>query len=257
VILEIASPGSTEPLRLVVRRPVTLGGSHADGIAVAGLPPAAIRLVPQCAGLVLSPDAAGLRVCGRPVAPGCRRLLRPGDRACFLDVALSLAAAPSGDRTRDAAAALLRRASRDPTAPPGAHVVVLTGPQAGERAAIADGLVLGRGRGADLRLLDGAASRRHARIRVEATGATAEDLGAKNRLRVNGVPVERKPVPIRPGDLLTVGETELAFEGPIAAAPTPPPPAPRRRAAAGARPLVAAALLALSAAALAAGASCG
>lgn len=241
-----------------------MGGSHADGIAVSGLPAAAVRLIPRPAGLVLSPAAAGLSVGGRPVPPGGRRLLRPGERARFLEVALALHAPPSADRTRVAAAALLRRASIDPDAPSGPHVVVLTGPQAGERAAVGAELVLGRGRGAGLRLLDAAASRRHARIQARASGILAEDLGAKNRLRVNGVPVERHPIALRPGDLLTVGETELAYEEPgavpVAKAAAPQATGPRvsaGRSSAGRRPLVAAALLAISAAALAVVASCG
>ncbi|HYD41969.1 MAG TPA: FHA domain-containing protein [Anaeromyxobacter sp.] len=275
MIVEVLPPGSPEPLRPAVVGPVTLGGSQADGIAVPGLPPAAVRLFPAPAGLVLVPEEPGLKVGLRPVAPGGRRLLRAGERARFRDVALSLPAPAPAEDTRVAAAALLRGARRDPDAPSGPHLVVLTGPQAGERAAVGAGLVLGRGRGAGLRLLDAAASRRHARIEVTGAGITAEDLGAKNRLRVNGVPVERGPVLLQRGDLLTVGETEIAFEGPgvpgARAAPSGKKRGERdradggagrsvgaaRRDAAGARPLVAAALLAVAAVALAAVASCG
>lgn len=265
MILEILAPGAAEPLvRRALGGPITLGGSQADGIAVPGLPPGAVRMIPSPAGLVLSPAAPGLKVAGRPVTPGGRRLLRLGESARFRDVALALPADPPADRTRVAAAALLRGALRDPDAPSGPHLVVLTGPRAGERAAVGAGLVLGRGRGAGLRLLDDAASRRHVRIQVGQSGITAEDLGAKNRLRVNGVPVERRPVPLRPGDLLTVGETELAYEGPASARPRPAPPrascrraASPRRSGSGGRALVAAALLAISAAALAAMSSCG
>ena len=268
MVLEILPAGSPEPLRPALGGPTTLGGSQADGIAVPGLPPAAVRMFPGPAGVVLAPAAPGLRVGGRPVAPGGRRLLRPGERARFRDVALSLSAAAPPEDTRLAAAALLRGARRDPDAPPGPHVVVLTGPQAGERAAVGAGLVLGRGRGAGLRLLDAAASRRHARIDVGRAGITAEDLGAKNRLRVNGVPVERRPVLLQAGDLLTVGETELAYERPdcpVAGAAgdargerrRAEDGAARRTGGAGVRALVAAALLAASAVALAAVASCG
>lgn len=267
MVLEILPPGSPEPLRPSLGRPTTLGGSQADGVAVPGLPPAAVRLVPGPAGLVLAPAAPGLKVGGRPVAPGGRRLLRPGEHARFQDVELSLRAAAPAEDTRVAAAALLRGARRDPDAPSGPHLVVLTGPQAGERAAVGAGLVLGRGRGAGLRLLDASASRRHARIAAGDAGVTAEDLGAKNRLRVNGVPVERRPVLLQPGDLLTVGETELAYERPG----TPVARVARttrgdggraeggavRRDGAGVRPLVTAALLAVAAVALAAVASCG
>jgi hypothetical protein len=264
VLLELQLPGAAAPLRPALGRPLTLGGSQADGLPVPGLPPAALRLEPHAAGLVLSPAAAGLRVGGRPVPPGGRRLLRPGERATFQDLALTLPAAGPAERTRVAAAAILRGAQRDPGAPSGPHVVVLTGPQAGARAALGAGLLVGRARGAGLRLLDAAASRRHARIEPGPLGATAQDLGAKNRLRVNGVPVERGPVLLRPGDLLTVGETDLAYEGPGEPRRAPPARAaparagpPRRRRAPGLRSLMAAALLAVSAAALAAISSCG
>ena len=93
-----------------------------------------------------------------------------------------------------------------------------------------------------------------------------EDLGAKNRLRVNGVPAERRPVPIRPGDRITLGETELAFHDRVprtdvtasgARAHVPPARAGRVKAAAGLRSLIVAALLAFSAAALALASSLG
>ncbi len=268
VILEILPPGAPAPLRPVLGGPLTLGGSQADGIAVPGLPAAAVRLIPRPAGLVLAPEAPGLKVGLRPVAPGGRRLLRAGERARFRDVALSLPAAAHAEHTRVAAAALLRGARRDPDAPYGPHLVVLTGPQAGERAAVGAGLVLGRGRGAGLRLLDAAASRRHARVQVSGAGVTAEDLGAKNRLRVNGVPVERAPVLLQAGDLLTVGETEIAYEAPGLPGSQGRAGQEReertradrgavRRDGDGARRLVAAGLLAAAAVALAAVASCG
>jgi pSer/pThr/pTyr-binding forkhead associated (FHA) protein len=114
---------------------------------------------------------------------------------------------------------------------------------------------VGRGRAASVRLRDPQASRAHARVRLGADGASVEDLGAKNGLRVNGVRLERRAVvPLAPGDELGVGETLLAFEAPGAAsAEGPAPAAPRtggtRRRAAPTH-LAAAALLALSAAAL-------
>jgi hypothetical protein len=262
VLLDVHAPAAP-PLRRELRGPTTLGGSAADGITVPGLPPAALRIEPRASGLVCAPAAPGLRVGARLVAPGTRRLLRPGERASFLRLELTVpepTAPRPGEHTRAAAAALLREAARDPAAPSGPHLVILTGPHAGERAALGPELMIGRGRGAALRLADAATSRRHARLRLGPDGATLEDLGAKNRVRVNGVPVERRPVPLRPGDLITVGETELVYALAAQGSPVPARAPPRRRRPrrpAGARPLVAAALLALSAAALAAIASCG
>lgn len=233
--------------------PASLGGSRADGISLPGLPAAAVRLEPCAAGVVLQPAAIGLQVAGRTVSPGTRCLLRPGERARFCGVALELQVGPPPEGTRASASALLRGAARPP-GPPGPHLLVLTGPEAGALLALGPELVLGRGRGAPLRLSDPAASRCHARLRVGPRGASVEDLGAKNRLRVNGVPAERRPVALSPGDRLTVGGTELAFEDrsrpggpPRRAAARAAPRVPRRRGPAP-RPLLLAALLALAAA---------
>jgi hypothetical protein len=235
--------------------PACLGGSRADGISLPGLPPAAVRLEPCAAGVVLQPAAIGLQAGGRPVPPGTRRLLRPGERARFRGVGFEVGACPMPEGTRASASALLRDAAAPPPGPPGPYLLVLTGPEAGAQLALGPELVLGRGRGARLRVSDPAASRCHARLRVGPGGASVEDLGAKNRLRVNGVPAERRPVPLRPGDRLTVGGTELSFEDqgrPVARTLHRPAawrrtPAPRRAGAAR-RPLLLAGLLALSAA---------
>jgi hypothetical protein len=270
--LVVRVPG-TEPAARAVEGPITLGGSRADGILVPGLPPAALRLEPCAAGLVLCPAAPGLHVAGRAVAPGGRRLLQPGEHASLRPVTLELRLEPTvgppparPESTRLEAAAVLRGALSDSTlqpAPPGPHLVVLTGRDAGARVPISSEVLIGRGRGADLRLDDRTISRRHARLRLGPGGAVLEDLGAKNRLRVNGVPAERRPVPIRPGDRITLGETELAFHDrtapsiPDGGARAPPARAGRVTAAAGLRPLLVAALLAFSAAALALASSLG
>ena len=253
-----------EPSCRVVDGITTVGGSRADGITVPGLSPAALRLEPCAAGLVVTPATAGLRLAGHPVAPGSRRLLQPGERAVLGGLGLELLPRQADGHTRFGAAALLREAVDGRVLPPGPHLIVLTGGDAGERVPLPGELVIGRGRGAGLRLRDPAASRRHARVRTGPAGATVEDLGAKNRLRVNGVAVERRPVPLRPGDRITIGETELAYQE--RARDVPPPPrvarrpslrTERRPAPPGARPLVAAGLLAASAAVLAAVSSCG
>lgn len=253
--------GAGEPSRRTVDGVATLGGSQADGITVPGLSPSALRLEACAAGLVLIPAAPGLRLSGRPVAPGCRRLLMPGERATLGRVGLELAPVTSDGPTRVGAAALLREAVDGRALAPGPHLVVLTGGDAGLWVPLPRELVIGRGRGVGLRLRDPAASRHHARLRSGPAGATIEDLGAKNRLRLNGVAVDRRPVPLAPGDRITIGETELAYRArargadPLLRATTRP--APRRPALPGARPLVAAGLLAASAAILAAVSSCG
>jgi pSer/pThr/pTyr-binding forkhead associated (FHA) protein len=133
---------------------------------------------------------------------------------------------------------------------------VLTGPRAGARLTLRERLSIGRGRAADVVVPDPEASRVHARVRLGADGATVEDLGSKNGVRLNGVRVERGPQPLRPGDEFTIGETLLRLADPLEAlarrptAGDPSPTSPRRRRTF-APEIAAAALLALSAAALA------
>lgn len=98
-------------------------------------------------------------------------------------------------------------------------------------------LVIGRVAGCDVVLNDTKASRRHARLIVEAGVVEIEDLGSSNGTLLNGKPVTRRV--LRPGDEVQIGSHTLFYrEGalptlptaasatsaaPAAAAPTPPP----------------------------------
>lgn len=257
--LLVHRPGAADPERRLLDGPGSAGGSCSDAVLLAGLAPAALRLEPCAAGVVIEAAVPGVRVAGHAVAPGGRRLLRPGERASLHGAGLELPperAAASG--TRVVAAALLRQASDGAAPPPGPHLVVLTGPAAGERVPLGAEQTLGRSRRADLRLADPGASRLHARLRVGPEGATIEDLGAKNGLKVNGIRVDARLGPLRTGDELELGGTSLALvlpDAPGAAPETRPRAAgaaldePPRRGVDGRR--AAAALLALSALALA------
>jgi predicted component of type VI protein secretion system len=160
--------------------------------------------------------------------------------------------------TRVLAGALLREAAagREPVVGP--HLVRLDDPAAG-RAPLREGLTIGRGAAAELRLELPEISRAHARIVAAPDGFAIADLGSKNGLAVNGAAVVSAPVPLRDGDVISIGPARLQVSGlaptvvaPAAAAPTDtadhaePGPQPRRLLAAAA--LVAAAL-ALAAAA--------
>lgn len=248
--IAVRRPGSgTE--RILLSVPLVAGGSRADGLLLPASPPAALRLVPRPAGVVLEAASPGIRVGGRPVPPGTRRLLLPRDRAEIGGVTIEVEPGRREAETRAAAAALLLDAASG--AGPGPHLVVVTGPSAGDRHPISDGQTIGRGRSAGIRIHDPRASRLHARIRLRGGIATVEDLRSKNGLRLNGVRVDRRPCVLRPGDELLVGETLLSLEAdavPAAPAGDRSPPAART----GRRlpgPWTAALLLALSAAALA------
>jgi hypothetical protein len=261
-VLTVQRPGAA-PSRRELAGPVTAGGSRADELHVPGLPPGALRLVPAPAGLVAEAATVGVRAGGHAVHPGARRLLRPGERIEVAGATLALEPLPRPEGTRAAASPLLR--GELPGAGPA--VVVLTGPRAGERHAVGDGLTVGRGRAASLRVADPLASRVHLRLRSGPGGVTAEDLGSKNGVRVNGARTERGAVALRAGDELALGDTELCLEDPwpaLAAGPAetqdatgaPPGPVTAGGAAAGARgrlrrAVAVALLLALCAAALA------
>jgi hypothetical protein len=241
--------------RRVVEAPLRAGGSNADDLHLPGTPPAALRLEPAEAGVVVEALTTGVRVGGRPVAPGTRRLLRPGERAEVHHVELALAPEePRSDSTRAAAATLLRDAAAGAGPIAATHLVVLTGPEAGACHALGADQTLGRGPAATIRIADPHASRVHARLRLERGGATIEDLSSKNGLRVNGVRIDRERWALAPGDELALGETSFALHdlatgtAPVPAGPRPSGTPPPVRAA---PPLLAAALLALSAVALA------
>ncbi len=244
--------------------PCTAGGSRSDAVLLEGLAPGALRLEPCDAGLVVEAAASAVRAGGRPLPPGARRLLRAGERVQVRGHALVLPEeeAPAGaiaGGTRAMASDLVRRAA-GALGQAGPHLLVLTGRDAGLRLVLGPEQTLGRSRRATLRLADPRASRLHALLRVEPGGVTVEDLGARNGLRVNGVAVERQARALRPGDVLGLGDTELALVVPWASEAPPAAPRPEAPAAPGAVPEVArdrelrrtaAALLALAALALA------
>lgn len=104
-----------------------------------------------------------------------------------------------------------------PSAPSNAPVgVAITRPAFlvvdGRRLALpSDGATLGRSRGCDVVLADANVSRHHARIEPAGDGWTIEDLGSTNGVAVNGRTVA-DPRPLRDGDVIALGTTELVFE---------------------------------------------
>jgi len=65
---------------------------------------------------------------------------------------------------------------------------------------------IGRARENDIQIVDASVSRFHARIRVDGSGATIEDLGSANGTRVRGVNLEpHKAVPVALGEVMDLG----------------------------------------------------
>jgi len=71
-----------------------------------------------------------------------------------------------------------------------ATLLVESGPCAGQRFSLSPGRwSIGRAASADVSIADPEASRLHARLIVDLYGVTVEDLGSKNGVQVDGVPV--------------------------------------------------------------------
>lgn len=257
--LMVHRPGDP-PEEVALGGPITAGGGPSDAVRIEA-PPRAVALAPSPGGVLVEALVAAAVLgpgerAARPLPPGRRRLLRPGDSLRVAGAVLEVPpGAPVAD-TRLLAGRLLGEAGRGDPPSAGPHLLALEGPDAGRRLPIAVEATLGRGRGATLRLGDAGASRRHARVARAGAGFTLEDLGSKNGLRLNGSPVGRGAVALRPGDEIACGQTVLAMVLPADGPPGPAlSPAEAGRAAPGAAARPSRPLAALAAAALLAGAA--
>lgn len=121
------------------------------------------------------------------------------------DAAMSHCDLRSGDRVRLSDAA---RATPETTEQVAAVVEVLEGPDAGHSIDLSEGLSdIGRGELCDVRLADPMASRRHARVRVDAR-VHVWDLGAANGVFVNEHRIS-EPAEVSERDVVTVGASKL------------------------------------------------
>jgi len=85
------------------------------------------------------------------------------------------------------------------------------GLRAGAAYDLAGGALLGRGGEADIRLEDGFASARHARLVPQGSAVVLEDLGSTNGTYLNGESLTG-PQPLHVGDRIRIGDTEFVFE---------------------------------------------
>jgi diguanylate cyclase (GGDEF)-like protein len=89
-----------------------------------------------------------------------------------------------------------------------AYLIVLAGSNVGEMFKVTTSqIVLGRGQGADIQLLDEGISRRHARIRMDGADMVVEDLESRNGTFANGQRVGRHV--LHDGDKIQVGSTTI------------------------------------------------
>jgi hypothetical protein len=103
----------------------------------------------------------------------------------------------------------LRPAEAGP-APPAPQTAIVVAE--GRRMVVGQtGAVIGRSRDCDIVLSDGNVSRRHAEVVSTPEGWAVKDLGSTNGVLLNGRRVEGSG-PLRPGDRIELGTTELRFE---------------------------------------------
>ncbi|MFE1270293.1 FHA domain-containing protein [Streptomyces sp. NPDC058758] len=192
-------------IRLTVLAPHA--GRARDVLVTAPAGTALSAVASNLAAAVTGPDAAGT---GTPVLyAGAERL---DARCCVLGepplvdgAVLALQAPDPDDRTGLAA-----------TASSAARLHVVAGPDAGGVHLLHDGAIrIGRSVEADVPLDDPDVSRAHCTVTVARDGrVTVADLGSTNGTTLDGAPVGDRPVRLRPGALLRLGESTLRLTVP-------------------------------------------
>ena len=89
-------------------------------------------------------------------------------------------------------------------------LLALFGPRRGVSREFSGRLVLGRGKSADIQLIDDRVSREHCAIEPEGEGYRLSDLGSRNGTWLNGEKIESAA--LKAGDRLIVGESVFSFE---------------------------------------------
>ncbi|MDX1663667.1 MAG: FHA domain-containing protein [Candidatus Promineifilaceae bacterium] len=94
------------------------------------------------------------------------------------------------------------------------QLTVRKGPQEGESYPLADDtMTLGRDPMADIVIADPEVSRQHVRFKRVEEGYVVQDLGSTNGTFLNGQRLGGEPVPVEPGDVVTMGgNVTLVFE---------------------------------------------
>lgn len=87
---------------------------------------------------------------------------------------------------------------------------------------VRDEITIGRQEGNTIRLTERNVSRRHARLLRQNGHVVVEDLGSYNGIRVNGEKIAQ-PAQVRSGDLIQIGDYDLAIQEEAQAQPLTPP----------------------------------
>lgn len=162
---------------------------------------------------------------GRKLDRGEKRLLRDGDqiRVMTFSITFQTTAGTSLDRkpgektealARRMVQEVLQSLGGDQSDPPALRI--MNGPDEGKRYELAEDaheIVLGRSPECDITLDDQNVSRRHCLIKRDWHGFTAQDLGSKNGVLRNGVPINGAQL-IKDGDEIQIGGVKLTFIDP-------------------------------------------
>ncbi len=73
---------------------------------------------------------------------------------------------------------------------------------------------IGRATDNDIRIVDFAISRQHARINFNGKNYSIADLGSQNGTKVNGIPVSDLPQELNDGDIISLARYEFSFMAP-------------------------------------------
>jgi pSer/pThr/pTyr-binding forkhead associated (FHA) protein len=95
-------------------------------------------------------------------------------------------------------------------------LVAASGPLAGSRFVIQEQAVIGRSPSCEIAVDDSRASRRHARVEMEAGKLSLTDLGSRNGTFVNGERLEGARA-LETGDRVTIGATVFVVDPPLTA----------------------------------------
>ena len=97
--------------------------------------------------------------------------------------------------------------------PASARLLVVHGDASSRETELRAAVLIGRGENCDIVLLDGAASRQHARVEPRGAAFVLVDLESTNGTFVNGVRVRERR--LEDGDEVAVGGVRMRFRAPI------------------------------------------
>lgn len=162
------------------------------------------------------------------LSPQAPRMLKSGElvRIGRIWLELTIEPVPATDdtqlATREIALALVSSALAAQGEAAAVKVIVKSGPDADRELLLSEtgrAYVIGRGQGLDLTLTDADASRRHIEVGRRGPHLWVKDLGSKNGALLDGNPLPANKETIWPrGKLVTIGQSELAFDDPVAEA---------------------------------------